>query len=112
MRAGVPVVPITVVGAEESMPIVWKSPRLAKLLNIPYFPVTANQLLFGPLLGTVMYLPAKFRLRVLPPVRFDVPPDQDRYSRSRVMDEAERIREQMQTALYDMLRTRRSVWFG
>ena len=112
MRSGAPVVPIAVVGAEESMPIVWKSPRLAKLLNIPYFPVTANQLLFGPLLGTVMYLPAKFRLRVLPPVRFDVPPDQDRYSRSRVMDEAERIREQMQTALYDMLRTRRSVWFG
>ena len=31
------------------MPIVWKSPRLAKLLNIPYFPVTANMLMFGPL---------------------------------------------------------------
>lgn len=111
MRSGAPVVPIAVVGAEESMPIVWKSRRLAALLNIPYFPVTANMLAFGPL-GTILYLPAKFRLRVLPPVHFDVPPDQERYSRSRVMAASDKIREHIQTALYDMLRVRRSVWFG
>jgi len=111
MRSGVPVVPIAVVGAEESMPIVWKSPQLAKLLNIPYFPVTANMLMFGPA-GLMLYFPAKFKLRVLPPVHFDVPPNQERYSRGRVVDEAEQIREQIQHALYDMLRSRRSVWSG
>jgi 1-acyl-sn-glycerol-3-phosphate acyltransferase len=112
MRAGVPVVPIAVVGAEESMPIVWKSATVAKLLGLPYFPITANQLLMGPLLGTVGYLPAKFKLRVLDPVHFDVAPGQDRYSKSRVMEESEHIREQIQSALYDMLRARESVWFG
>jgi len=111
MRAGVPIVPIAVVGAEESMPILFKSRRLAALLNIPYFPITANMLAFGPA-GLVAYLPAKFRIRVLPPIRFDVPPDQERYPRARVMEEADRIREEIQEALYDMLRTRRSVWFG
>ncbi len=111
MRAGVPIVPIAVVGNEESMPILWKSNRLAKLVGLPYAPVTANQLLFGPL-GLVAYLPAKFKLRVLPPVHFDVPGDQERYSRSRVMEESERIRMMIQDALYEMLRTRRSVWFG
>jgi 1-acyl-sn-glycerol-3-phosphate acyltransferase len=111
MRAGVPVIPIAVVGAEESMPIVYKSPQLAKLLNIPYFPVTANMLLFGPA-GLLVYFPSKFKLRVLPPVHFDVPPNQERYSRGRVVDEAEKIREQIQHALYDMLRSRRSVWSG
>jgi 1-acyl-sn-glycerol-3-phosphate acyltransferase len=111
MRSGVPVIPIAVVGAEESMPIVWKSPQLAKLLNIPYFPVTANMLMFGPA-GLLLYFPAKFKLRVLPPVHFDVPPDQERYSRGRVVDESERIREQIQHALYGMLRSRRSVWSG
>jgi 1-acyl-sn-glycerol-3-phosphate acyltransferase len=111
MRSGVPVVPIAVVGAEESMPIVWKSPRLAKLLGIPYFPVTANMLMFGPL-GLLAYLPSKFKLRVLPPVHFDVEPDQERYSRSRVMDESDRIRGRIQDALYEMLRTRKSVWSG
>jgi hypothetical protein len=93
------------------MPLLYKSARGAKLLGVPYFPVTANMLLLGPL-GLVAPFPAKFRLRVLPPVHFDVPPDQERYSRSRVMEEAEKIREEMQQSLYDMLRTRRSVWFG
>ena len=111
MRAGVPIIPIAVVGNEESMPILWRSTRLAKLVGVPYFPVTANQLVFGPL-GLVAYFPAKFKLRVLPPVHFDVPVDQERYSRSRVMEESERIRMLIQEALYDMLRTRRSVWFG
>jgi 1-acyl-sn-glycerol-3-phosphate acyltransferase len=112
MRAGVPVVPIAVVGAEESMPILFKLPALARVLGVPYVPVTLNHLLFGPVLGTVCYLPAKFRLRVLEPVRFDVPPDQDRYPRSRVMEEADAIRVSLQQALYEMLADRQSVWFG
>ena len=111
MRAGVPVVPLAVVGAEESMPVLFKSTRLAKLLNIPYFPITANMLAFGPA-GLFAYFPAKFTIRVLPPVTFDIPANQERYSRSRVMEEAERIRRMVQEALYDMLRKRRSVWFG
>jgi len=112
MRAGVPIVPIAVVGAEESMPIVFKIPAVAKALGLPYFPITANQLLLGPVLGAVGYFPAKFKLRVLDPVHFDVPPDQERYSKSRIMDEAEAIRVKLQESLYDMLRRRQSVWFG
>lgn len=112
MRAGVPIVPIAVIGAEESMPILFKLPSVSKALGLPYFPVTANQLVFGPLLGGLVYFPAKFKLRVLEPVRFDVPPDQSRYSKSRIMDEAEAIRLNLQDNLYDMLRNRRSVWFG
>jgi 1-acyl-sn-glycerol-3-phosphate acyltransferase len=111
MRAGVPVIPLAVVGAEESMPIIYKSNRLAKMLRIPYFPITANMLAFGPA-GLVLYFPTKFRIRVLPPVHFDVPPNQERYSRSRVMEESERIRRTVQDALFDMLRKRQSVWFG
>ncbi|HUW04202.1 MAG TPA: lysophospholipid acyltransferase family protein [Acidimicrobiales bacterium] len=112
MRAGVPVVPIAVVGAEESMPILFKINALSKLLGVPYFPVTANMVAFGPILGSVLYFPAKFKLRVLPPVTFDVAPDQPRYSRSLVMEQAENIRQIIQEALYDMLRQRESVWFG
>jgi 1-acyl-sn-glycerol-3-phosphate acyltransferase len=111
MRAGVPVIPIAVVGAEESMPILFRVPRLAKLLGVPYFPVTANMMAFGPL-GLGLYFPSKFKLRVLDPVTFNVPADQERYSKSRVMEEAETIRMQLQETLYEMLRERRSVWFG
>ncbi len=111
MRAGVPIVPIAVVGAEESMPIVWKVPGVAKALGVPYVPITANMLLLGPL-GVMGYFPAKFKLRVLDPIYFDEPPDKPRYSRSKVMDHAEAVREKIQQALYDMLRQRTSVWFG
>ncbi|HEX4175469.1 MAG TPA: lysophospholipid acyltransferase family protein [Acidimicrobiales bacterium] len=111
MRAGVPVIPIAVVGSEEAMPVVFRLPTLARALGVPYVPVTANLLALGPL-GVVLPFPAKFKLRVLDPVHFDVPPDQDRYSKSRIMEESERIRTHLQEAVYDMLRDRRSVWFG
>jgi 1-acyl-sn-glycerol-3-phosphate acyltransferase len=112
MRAGVPIVPIAVVGAEESMPILWKSAGIAKATGLPYFPITANMLAFGPILGPFVYFPSKFKLQVLDPVTIDVPPDQERYSRSRIMDEAEGIRMSLQTALLAMLADRASVWFG
>jgi hypothetical protein len=92
------------------MPILFKSPTLAKVIGAPYFPITANMAL-GPM--ALMHFPAKFKLRVLDPVTFDdVEPDQPRYRRSRIMDESEAIRQQIQEALFDMLRQRRSVWFG
>ena len=93
----------------------FKLPAVAKALGIPYFPITANMLALGPFLGplaTASYFPAKFKIKVLDPVHFDVEPDQARYSRSRIMEASEAIRQQIQEALYDMLRTRRSVWFG
>ncbi len=112
MRAGVPIVPITVLGSEEAMPVLARSTRLGRMLGLPYVPLTANMLLFGPLLGLVAYLPAKFKVRVLEPVYLDVPPDQERYPRSRVLDAAEEIRLRMQDSLFDMLRRRRSAWRG
>ncbi len=111
MRAGVPVVPIAVVGGEETMPIVARLPQVARLAKVPYVPITLNMLLLGPL-GLVVPFPAKFKLRVLDPVTFDVPPDLPRYPRSKVMDGAEAIRSRLQEAVLDMLRARRSVWFG
>ncbi|HTO01454.1 MAG TPA: hypothetical protein VL068_12330, partial [Microthrixaceae bacterium] len=111
MRAGVPVVPIAVVGAEESMPTLLRLPSVARAFGLPYVPLTANMLAAGPL-GAFTYFPAKFKMKVLDPVRFEVPPDQERYSRSRVMDESEAIRDKIQSALYEMLRKRNSVWFG
>ena len=111
MRAGVPVVPIAVIGSEEAMPIVLRLPTLARALGVPYFPITANLLAMGPM-GVVTPFPAKFKLRVLDPVTFDVAPDQDRYSKSRIMEESEHIRTHLQEAVFDMLRDRRSVWFG
>ena len=66
-RAGVPIVPVAVMGAEESMPTFAQVGLLKRLTGLIYFPVTPLFPHFG-LLGAT-YLPAKFRLRFLPPVR-------------------------------------------
>jgi 1-acyl-sn-glycerol-3-phosphate acyltransferase len=112
MRAGVPVVPIAVIGNEEAMPILAKSKSLAKLLGVPYAPLTANMFLFGPVGGLMMPLPAKFRIRVLPPVHFNVATNQPRYNRSVVMDQSEAIRASIQAVVHELLRQRKSIWFG
>jgi 1-acyl-sn-glycerol-3-phosphate acyltransferase len=111
MRAGVPVVPIVALGTEETMPTVARSELAARLLGVPYVPLTANMLLLGPL-GLFSYFPAKIRFRVLDPVRFDVEPEQERYPRSRILEEAEAIRQRMQDNLYEMVAARQNVWFG
>ena len=112
MRAGVPVVPIAVVGAEESMPILFKSTRLAEAARTPVLPGHRQHADVRARSGWSRYFPAKFRIRVLPPVHFDVAPDQERYSRSRVMDESERIRRRSRTRSTTCCARRRSVWFG
>ncbi|MEV7417429.1 lysophospholipid acyltransferase family protein [Streptomyces sp. NPDC089919] len=40
LRAGAPVLPVALVGAEESVPRLGEVPALARLLDLPFFPVT------------------------------------------------------------------------
>jgi 1-acyl-sn-glycerol-3-phosphate acyltransferase len=107
MRAGVPVVPIVLMGTEDATPTL-------SVLRVAGqdVPITLNSLLFGPLLGAVLQFPAKIRARVLPPIHFDEPPDQHAYPRALVMDYAEEIRGKLQRALSQMVQRRESVWRG
>ncbi len=113
MRAGVPVVPIAVTGTEEAMPTLASFPTAARALGLPYLPLTANLLAFGPLLGPLgglVWFPSRVRLRVLEPMHFPEAPDQARYPRSRIMEAAEDVRLRIQRALHEMLAERRSAW--
>ncbi len=62
LRTGVPIVPLSVVGAEEIYPLVGNVPALARLLGVPYIPITPLFPLLGPL-GLVP-LPSKWLLGV------------------------------------------------
>ncbi len=70
MRARVPIVPVAVVGAEEAAPIFAHISPLQRLTGLLYVPITPTFPHFG-LLGMLGYLPAKFMIRFLPPVRTD-----------------------------------------
>jgi 1-acyl-sn-glycerol-3-phosphate acyltransferase len=110
MRARAPIVPIAVVGAEEAMPIFAHIRPLQKLTGLIYFPITPLFPHFG-LLGTA-YLPAKFKIRFLPPVPTDDLGDEPWEDQALVQTIAHDIRATIQDELLDMLGKRRSVWFG
>jgi 1-acyl-sn-glycerol-3-phosphate acyltransferase len=66
LRARVPIVPCAIVGAEEIYPMVGNARALARLLRLPYFPITPLFPWFGPL-GAVP-LPSKWIIDFGPPV--------------------------------------------
>ena len=70
LRAGVPIVPIAVIGAEEAMPIFAHVPLLQRMTGLIYFPINHAFPHFGLAAGA-MYMPAKFRIRFLEPVRLE-----------------------------------------
>jgi 1-acyl-sn-glycerol-3-phosphate acyltransferase len=111
MRARAPIVPIAVVGAEEAAPIFAHVGALQKLTGLLYFPITPTFPAFG-LAGMLGFLPAKFRIRFLPPIPTDDLGDEPWQDKALVQTMAEDIRALIQDALYDLLADRRSVWLG
>jgi 1-acyl-sn-glycerol-3-phosphate acyltransferase len=111
MKARAPIVPIAVVGAEEAMPAFAQLKPLQRLTGLIYFPITPTWPHFG-LLGMVGYLPAKFKIRFLPPVRTDDMGDEPWEDKALVQTVAHDVRATIQEELYDMVGKRRSVWFG
>ena len=111
MRGRAPIVPIAVVGAEESMPAFAQLKPLQRLTGLLYFPITPTWPHLG-LLGMVGYLPAKFKIRFLPPVRTDDLGDEPWEDKALVQTIAHDIRATIQEELLDMVGKRRSVWFG
>jgi 1-acyl-sn-glycerol-3-phosphate acyltransferase len=109
MRARAPIVPVCVVGAEEAAPVFAQLGLMKRLTGLLYFPITPTFPHFG-LLGMLGFLPAKFKIRFLEPVRFDEEGlNQDK---ALVQTVAHDIRARIQEELWDMLAKRRSVWFG
>jgi 1-acyl-sn-glycerol-3-phosphate acyltransferase len=106
MRAGAPIVPIAVHGTEATMPAV----GAVHTADGQRVPITLNAMLLGPLLAYVP-LPAKIRVRVLPPVRTEVPTGLASYPPSVVADVAEDVRAQIQAEL-DRIRNRGSTVAG
>jgi len=109
MRAGAPIVPVAVVGAEEAAPIFAHIPALKRLTGLIYFPVTPTFPHFG-LLGIAAFLPAKFHIRFLPPVRTDDMGDAPWEDAGLVQRVADQVRETIQANVFEMVGARASVW--
>jgi 1-acyl-sn-glycerol-3-phosphate acyltransferase len=111
MRGRAPIVPVAVVGAEEAMPAFAQLKLLQRLTGLIYFPITPTWPHFG-LLGMVGYLPAKFKIRFLPPVQTNDLGEEPWEDKALVQTIAHDVRATIQEELLDMVGKRRSVWFG
>ncbi|WP_030483161.1 lysophospholipid acyltransferase family protein [Nocardioides aequoreus] len=108
IRTGVPIVPTSVVGAEEIYPLVGNVPSLARLLGLPYLPITPLFPWLGPL-GLVP-LPSKWLIEFGEPIRTD---DYDAGAADDpmlVFNVTDQVRESIQQTLYTLLMKRRSVF--
>ncbi len=108
MRTGVPIVPCSVVGAEEIFPLVGNVPSLARLLGVPYIPITPFFPLLGPL-GLVP-LPSKWLIEFGEPIRTDAYDVGAADDPMLVFNVTDQVRENVQQTLYSLLMQRRSVF--
>jgi 1-acyl-sn-glycerol-3-phosphate acyltransferase len=108
LRTGVPIVPLSVVGAEEIYPLVANLPSLARLLGVPYIPITPFFPLLGPL-GLVP-LPSKWLLEFGEPIRTDEFDTGAADDPMLVFNVTDQVRESIQQTLYSLLRQRQSVF--
>jgi 1-acyl-sn-glycerol-3-phosphate acyltransferase len=111
LRAGVPIVPVAVIGAEEAMPIFAHVRPLQRLTGLIYFPVN-HAFPWAGLAAGAMYLPAKFKIRFLQPVSLDEYGPEDAEDLTLVQSIAERVRGQIQREVDRLVAGRSSVWFG
>ncbi len=104
-----PMVPVSVVGAEETYISVAKSPTLARLTGFPYFPISLRFPWFGPL-GIVPF-PTKWYIDFGKPIPMgDYEPDasENLVLVSRLTDQVRNVVQQM---INDRLNQRRSVFY-
>jgi 1-acyl-sn-glycerol-3-phosphate acyltransferase len=109
IRTGVPIIPCSVVGAEEIYPLVGNVPSLARLLGIPYLPITPFFPLLGPL-GLVP-LPSKWLIEFGEPIRTDSYDEGAAEDPMLVFNVTDQVRETIQQTLYTLLMQRRSVFY-
>jgi len=110
LRTRVPIIPCSIVGAEEIYPKIGDIKPLARLLGAPYFPVTPTFPLLGPL-GLVP-LPSKWLIEFGGPIHTDSLEAADADDPMTVFNLTDQVRETIQHTLYRLLSQRRNAFLG
>jgi len=109
MRTGVPIVPCSIVGAEEIYPLIGNLPSLARLLGVPYIPITPFFPLLGPL--GLIPLPSRWVIEFGEPIRTDAYAAGAADDPMLVFNVTDQVRETIQQTLYELLMRRERVFF-
>jgi 1-acyl-sn-glycerol-3-phosphate acyltransferase len=103
LRTGTPIVPVAIIGAEEIYPLIGDIKPLARLLGLPYFPITPTFPWLGPL--GALPLPSKWLIEFCEPI--DTSPYADVADDPLVVfNLADQVRETIQQTVHRLLERR------
>lgn len=108
LRTRSPIIPTAIVGAEEIYPMIGNASTLARILGLPFFPVTPTFPWLGPL-GMVP-LPSKWLIHFGEPIPTDGFPEGAADDPMVVFNLTDQVREQIQQSLYRLLVKRPSAF--
>jgi 1-acyl-sn-glycerol-3-phosphate acyltransferase len=108
MEVGCPIIPVAIVGAEETYPMIGNVPAIANLFDLPYFPITPTFPLLG-LLGAIP-LPSKWVLTFGEPVPTSQFGPEAAQDTQLVLETSEGIRQTVQRMLLEALAKRRNAF--
>ncbi|GAA1525541.1 lysophospholipid acyltransferase family protein [Actinomadura kijaniata] len=109
LRANVPIIPCAIVGAEEIYPKIADLRPLARLLGVPYFPVTPTFPWLGP--AGLLPLPSKWMIAFGEPMPLDDYGPEAADDPMTVFNLTDHVRETVQQMLYDTLLRRGPAFF-
>ncbi|MDC3959129.1 lysophospholipid acyltransferase family protein [Polyangium jinanense] len=104
LETNTPIVPVSVIGAEEQYISLGNFRRVAKTLHLPSFPILPQLLVPGGILP----LPTRYRITFGEPMRFDGDPDDDD---AIIEEKVLRVKATIQSMLNRGLKERRSVFW-
>ncbi len=108
LRTGAPIIPTAIVGAEETYPMIGNAKSLARVLGLPYFPVTPTFPWLGPM--GMLPLPSKWFIHFGEPIPTDDYDEGAADDPMVVFNLTDEVREQIQQSLYRLLVARPSVF--
>ena len=109
LRAQVPIIPVAIVGSEEIYPLIARVPALARMLGLPYFPITPLFPWLGPL--GLIPLPSKWIIQFGEEITTDELGSGAADDPMIVFNITDQVRETIQQTLYALLMQRRSAFF-
>ncbi|MEY4170566.1 MAG: hypothetical protein RLZ94_1639 [Actinomycetota bacterium] len=107
LRARVPIIPTAIVGAEETYPMLGNIAPLARLLGLPYFPMTPTFPWLGPL--GMIPLPSRWIIEFGEPVHTEDLAEEAEDPMA-VLELTDTVRERIQQSLYRLLVQRESTF--
>ncbi len=108
LRTGAPIIPTAVVGSEEIYPIIGDAKGLAKLFDLPYFPITPTFPWFGPL--GMIPLPSKWTIEFGEPIPTSHYGPQAADDPAVVFELTDLVRDRIQQMLITVLMQRNNVF--